>query len=109
MTDSYKAKSIGGDMPQEAYGTTQVRELRFTRREVEALVMENLHARLSQSYDFDYDRPIILHEGEDVIVRFVQRDVTREARPKSVRMAPIDATLTLPSSHNNGRARLGGK
>lgn len=77
-------------MPVEQYGTTQVRELHFTKGEVHRLVAENAYGRLEKPYDFDYDHPIILvDDSGGIIVRYVQQTVTREARSKLINLSPI--------------------
>lgn len=76
-------------MPQEAFGTTQVREIRFNRKEVNQILLENIQERMSQSYDFDYALPIIINDGQEIIFRFVQRDITREREPEQVRMKSL--------------------
>jgi hypothetical protein len=77
-------------MATEQFGNSQIKELRFSKSEIEALVHENILARMSTSYDFDYRRPIIIHEGDELIFRFVQVKITTEADPKRAGIKPLE-------------------
>jgi hypothetical protein len=76
-------------VPKEQYGQSQIKEVRFTRQEIVEIVHENLLARMSTSYDFDYQLPIILHDGDELVFRFVQQKITREGNPRSADMRPM--------------------
>ena len=67
----------------EQHGNTQIRELRFTKNEVEQIVLDNIVNRQNTPYDFDYDKPYILHDGGILIMRFVQTKVTLESKPRN--------------------------
>ena len=77
-------------MSENQFGTTQVREMRFERSEIEALILENIRNRDSCPYDFDYSRPIILWDKDALILRFVQSFVTKEGRPDRIRLKSFE-------------------
>lgn len=79
-------------MPKESFGTTQVKEIRLSRREIISIVHENIKARLSTSYDFDYDRPLVIEGDGELIFRFVQKEISREAEPRQIEMRPMPHT-----------------
>lgn len=76
-------------MPTYQFGTTQVKEIRLTRREILEMVAENLAARADPSYDFDAKRPIFLWDENDLIVRYVQKMITTEAEPRGFSLSPL--------------------
>lgn len=76
-------------MIKQAYGTTQVLELSLDKRDIEAIIVENLQARGVGGYDFDYDRPILIWDGQNLIVRYVQQKTTRETDPKNFYIKPM--------------------
>ena len=71
----------------EQHGNTQIKELRFTRSEIEQIVLDNIVNRQGTPYDFDYDKPYILYEGSALIMRFVQTKVTLESKPRNFYLA----------------------
>lgn len=72
------------------YGTTQVCEYRLTQAEVDQLVISNAVSRLNPSYDFDYQNPVLLKEGHDYIIRFVQRVVNQDGEAKRCDFKPFE-------------------
>ena len=78
-------------MPTEAFGTSQIKEIRFTRAEVEDLILENIKSRMGTPYDLDYARPWIVVDVEngDLCFRFAQSKYTREGNAKRAEMKPI--------------------
>ena len=79
-------------MPTEMYGNVQVKELRFTQREIEKILHERIIAG-DTPYDFDYYNPIILHDGSDTIFRFVQKQATVDIKPKDIHWRTIQEML----------------
>lgn len=64
---------------KERYGETQVREIYFTRYDVQQVLAENIRARGCTAYDFDYNFPIFIWEKDgSVQIRFIQRGMTQE-------------------------------
>lgn len=78
-------------MPTEMFAETQVKEVRFTKREIVALVLENVQTRMSTSYDFDYSNPFVkwLSDG-GLVFRFVQQEVIKPEQIRDAVMSPID-------------------
>ena len=77
-------------MPTRTYGASQICETRFTRREIEQLVIENMILRGDSSYDFDDHRPWLLWtEQGDLILRCAQKEITRDHEPRTIRFSPI--------------------
>jgi hypothetical protein len=76
-------------MPTEQYGNSQIKEVRFSQSEIVRIVLENLQERAGTPYDFDYDRPIVLWNKGELILRFVQGEITREAEPRHLEMRPM--------------------
>ncbi len=67
----------------EQHGNTQIRELKFTKSEIEQIVLDNIVNRQNTPYDFDYDKPYILYDKDILIMRFVQTKVTLESKPRN--------------------------
>ena len=67
----------------EQFGSTQIKELHFDKREIERIVLDNIIERAGTPYDFDYERPYILYDKNGgLIIRFVQTKVTLESSPR---------------------------
>lgn len=67
----------------ELYGSTQVRELKFSKADVTRIVLDHVRHSLNRPYDFDYERPIVIQEPDGgLILRYVQSTITvdRESR-----------------------------
>ncbi len=79
-------------MPKEAFGESQIKEITFTLREVEMLLVENVKARMSTAYDFDYNNPIIIHKQGEVHLRYVQTAITRETELRPAEIKPIKSS-----------------
>lgn len=47
-------------MPEELYGETQVREIRFSKNDMIHIVLQHLKQTMDTPYNFDYERPIII-------------------------------------------------
>lgn len=78
-------------MPKEAYATSQVREVRFSRSEVVGIVLENFRARAETPYDFDYERPLVIFgDNGEIIFRFVQSEISREKEPRHIHFKPLE-------------------
>lgn len=81
-------------MPTEQFGTSQIKEIRFTKEEVNRLLTENIIQRTSTPYDFDYHRPIIqnLSDGS-IIMRYVQEKITEKERLDTLVLKPIQKSI----------------
>jgi len=90
-------------MPDEAYGTTQIREIRFSAAEVRNILLENLRARAKTPYDFDYDSPIVLDDEDGgYIFRFVQKAVTLERETDRLDFRPMPKASTQENGEGDG-------
>ena len=58
-------------MPEEAFGTTQVKELRFSNAEIMRIVRDYIEEHHLDSYDFDYQKPIMGKFDDGLVFRFV--------------------------------------
>lgn len=78
-------------MPTEQFGQSQIKEVRFSKQEIINILHENLLARMSTSYDFDYNRPLVLTLSGDfhVTFRFVQSEITEKDKLREVDMKPL--------------------
>lgn len=79
-------------MPIEQYGTTSVREIRFSHQDIESLLFENIKERCDKPYNFDYQRPILVWDdaNRSVIFRFVEKDITSDSQVRNVRMKSFE-------------------
>ncbi len=78
-------------MPTEQYGQSQIKEITFTRQELKNLLIENVLARTSTPYDFDYRNPIIFWaENGNVILRYVQLEITQKEDLKSLHLKTLE-------------------
>jgi len=70
-------------MPTERYCEgVQVREIEFSAQEIIQILLENFKLRADQSYDFDYDNPMVLHGTDKSIkLRFIQQVITQQTVP----------------------------
>ncbi len=66
----------------EQYGNSQIKEMIFSQKEIENIIIENILRRTTTPYDFDYKKPYILWDNENLILRFVQTKVTLESKPR---------------------------
>jgi len=74
------------------YGNVQVKEIRFTQREVEKILHERILAG-DTPYDFDYYHPLILRADTDVIFRFVQKQATVDIEPRGMQWRTMQEML----------------
>lgn len=72
------------------YGQTQVCEFRLTQAEVDRLVIQNASHRLDPSYDFDKRNPVLLKDGGDYIVRFVQQKINQDGCDRDDHFEPFE-------------------
>lgn len=100
-------------MPTEQFGESQIFERRFTRAEMIRIVIESTRLALDGGYDFDYERPIVIQDGDELILRYFQRTVTREARSRQVDMPSLKSLIEKKAEEqrrreeNNKRASEG--
>lgn len=73
----------------KAFGTTQVLEVVLSKEDVAKIVIENLQTRCLDSYDFDYNHPIVIWEKDCLILRYVQKKVTLEREPQNFYLKPM--------------------
>ena len=79
-----------GEEMKERYTETQVREIYFTKQEVEYVLTENIAHRDALPYDFDYSFPIFVWRPDgSVQIRFVQRGVTKETEPHNFKWTAL--------------------
>lgn len=74
---------------KEQFGTSQIKEMRFSKSEIAQIILENIKARVGTPYDFDYNRPLVIHTDDEIIFRFVQVRVTTEGEPRNFYLRPI--------------------
>ena len=73
------------------YGNTQVREIRFSKADIQKLALENLKERGNTPYDFDYSRPIVIWDDlGNLVFRFVQKQITTDSRTDMVRFKSFE-------------------
>lgn len=78
-------------MPTEQFGMSQIKEISFTKNEVLRILLENIQARMSTSYDFDYSNPFILCSVPfEIKFRFIQSDFTNKEKMRDATMRPIE-------------------
>lgn len=65
-------------MATELYATTQVKQMTFTRAEIIKILIENIKARANTPYDFDYNIPYVVEDGDSFLFRFMQKKITVE-------------------------------
>lgn len=75
----------------ELYGSTQVKEIKLSKQDIINIVHENIKARLSTSYDFDYNNPIVIFSSTDeLIFRFIQSTVTIDRESRLIQMKSLE-------------------
>lgn len=81
-------------MPEELYGETQVREIRFSKNDMIHIVLQHLKQTMDTPYNFDYERPIIIQPRDGgLILRYVQQDVTVDTESRSIRLASLEDVI----------------
>lgn len=100
-------------MPTEKYCEgVQVREVRFSAQEIVQILLENFKLRADQSYDFDYDNPMVLYgTDKSIIIRFIQTVITQQTVPTDGRVQfrplPTEKQMTeLRYSKNNQERKI---
>lgn len=77
-------------MPTEQFGQSQIKEVKFTKAEIVNLVHENILVRMSTSYDFDYQRPLVIQSADGgLIFRFVQGEITGKEKMREADLSEI--------------------